>query len=138
MVPAVAEAKAGSSSGKSSAPVSPAGFPRLHRLVKPAEFTRVFRRNRRSADKLFTVLASPNDVGHPRLGLAIAKKSIALAVQRNRVKRLTRERFRLNRASLPAVDLVVMARPGIARFSNEKLDASLARHFAEIKRRCEH
>ncbi len=133
----MAVAKAGSSSGKTTDSAS-AGFPRSHRLLTPADYSRVFRRNRRSADRLFTVLAAPNRVGHPRLGLAIAKKAAPLAVQRNRIKRLARERFRQAQADLPNVDLVVMARPGIARNSNETIASSLAKHFAEIKRRCEH
>lgn len=134
----MAAAKAGSSSGSSTAGVTPTGFPRSHRLLKPAEFSRVFRRSQRSADRLFTVLATPNRVGHPRLGLAIAKKAAPLAVQRNRVKRIARERFRLVQAQLPNVDLVVLARPGIGRCTNRKIATSLSRLFAEITRRCEH
>ncbi len=84
-----------------------------------------------------TVLAVPNELGHPRLGLAVSKKSARRAVDRNRVKRLAREQFRHAQWSLPAVDLVVMTRPGIADHTNQQISASLARHLAEIKRRCE-
>ena len=44
------------------------------RLLKAAEFNRVFNKARRSADQYFTVLARPNDKDLPRLGLAISKK----------------------------------------------------------------
>ena len=42
-----------------------------------------------------------------RLGLVVAKKLLKRAVDRNRVKRVVREQFRLRRSALPAVDLVV-------------------------------
>jgi ribonuclease P protein component len=42
-----------------------------------------------------------------RLGLVIGKKLLKRAVDRNRVKRIVREQFRLRRAALPACDLVV-------------------------------
>ena len=42
-----------------------------------------------------------------RLGLVVGKKLLKRAVDRNRLKRIIRERFRLCRGGLPAVDLVV-------------------------------
>ena len=42
-----------------------------------------------------------------RLGLVVAKKLLKRAVDRNKVKRVVREQFRLRRAGLPAVDLVI-------------------------------
>ncbi len=42
-----------------------------------------------------------------RLGLVVAKKLLKRAVDRNKVKRVVREQFRLRLAGLPPVDLVV-------------------------------
>lgn len=42
-----------------------------------------------------------------RLGLVVGKKLLKRAVDRNRVKRVVRERFRLRRGELPVMDLVV-------------------------------
>ncbi len=42
-----------------------------------------------------------------RMGMAISKKVLRRAVDRNRVKRLMRESFRHNAARLPAVDVVL-------------------------------
>lgn len=42
-----------------------------------------------------------------RLGLVVAKKLLKRAVDRNKVKRVVREQFRLRLAGLPPVDLVI-------------------------------
>jgi len=52
-------------------------------------------------------MACPNQVGYPRLGMVIAKRLLARAVDRNRVKRCVRERFREMLPTLPACDFVV-------------------------------
>jgi ribonuclease P protein component len=52
-------------------------------------------------------MARPNRVGHARLGMVVPKRLLRRAVDRNRVKRCIRERFRLNLAELPACDFVV-------------------------------
>ena len=51
-----------------------------------------------------------NPDGQSRLGLAIAKRVLPRAVDRNRVKRLVRESFRHRRQDLPAVDVIVHIR----------------------------
>lgn len=59
-----------------------------------------------------------NTLLHARLGLAISKRSLKLAVQRNRIKRLTRESFRQAFSTLPAVDIVIMSQPELASMDN--------------------
>ncbi len=49
----------------------------------------------------------PNNLNRPRLGLVVGKKTAKLAVQRNYMKRVLREFFRLNQHQLPSLDLVV-------------------------------
>ena len=83
------------------------------RLVDRADFERVFADNQRARTDYVMVMARPNLVGYPRLGMIIAKRLLAHAVDRNRVKRCVRESFRLVLPELPACDFVVrlIARP---------------------------
>lgn len=114
----------------------PSGFPAAARLHTPAEFTRVFRQGVRSADACFNVFACRNDFGSARLGIVVARRAAPRAVTRSRLKRCIRESFRVQRAGLPAVDVVVQARPAAAGQDNITLRASLAWHWREIARRC--
>jgi len=92
----------------------------------------VFAQGRRSADGCFVVIAAANGGTMPRLGLAIAKRRLGRAVDRNRVKRIVRESFRHHAAELPAVDIVVLARSGLAERDNARLFDSLARHWRRL------
>lgn len=112
-------------------------FTRHQRLLSPADYKRVFSKPLKSSDALFTVLARPRPPGDgtPRLGLAIAKKQLRRAVDRNRVKRLVREYFRLNVPSDCGLDFVVLTRTVVSQHSNHELITSLASHFNRLIRR---
>lgn len=107
-------------------------FGRDQRLTNNPEFQRVFQKGRRSTDGCFTVLFCHNALARPRLGLAIAKRRIRKATGRNRLKRLVRESFRRAEASLPAVDIVVLAGPAAATADNRALFASLEKHWRRL------
>ena len=83
-------------------------FSRELRLLTPEHFKRVFAEPVRAASPQITLLACPNSLEHPRLGLAVPKKALKRAVWRNRVKRVVRESFRLNQANLPAIAMVLV------------------------------
>jgi ribonuclease P protein component len=109
-----------------------ARFPKRARLLKPAEFSRVFKDPIRSSDRFFTILAaSGSDADLARLGLAISKKHAKRAVDRNRIKRLVRESFR-QYPNLPKVDLVVMARETTAKTDSQTLLVSLTQHWKRL------
>jgi ribonuclease P protein component len=111
-------------------------FPVQFRLGTPAEFKNVFTNPVKSSDRYFTVLATPNLLPHPRLGLAIAKKSIKKAVARNRIKRTARESFRLQRQHIINVDIVVLARGDAANAPLVILRKSLEKHWLKLVDRC--
>lgn len=76
-----------------------------------------------------------NDSGEARLGLAIAKKQVRRAVDRNRIKRVVRESFRHHRLELASMDCVVMARRDTSAAANEELFASLEQHWKRLLKR---
>lgn len=98
------------------------GFETEFRLLTSAQFKIVFDgATRKTSGACVLLLARPNELGHPRLGLVIAKKSVRRAVDRNRVKRIARESFRLNKSKLGTLDIVVLARKGLGELDNAAL-----------------
>ena len=83
-------------------------FPRQYRLTKTDEYSSVFGFRRAIRGKLFLLHYGPRKpAGEPaRLGLVIGKKLLKHAVQRNLVKRIAREHFRLLHSQLPARDIL--------------------------------
>ena len=82
---------------------------------------------------MFTVLYKKNGGHEARLGLAISKKHCRSAVGRNRLKRLVRESFRLNRADLAGLDLVVLNQAPATQASNKALFDSLLEHWQRCR-----
>jgi ribonuclease P protein component len=88
------------------------------RLSRSAEFERVYRQGRSTANRHLVLYTFPNpSASRPRLGLSVSRK-VGGAVERNRIKRLLREAFASNEAQLPADhDVVVVARPSVAELA---------------------
>ena len=103
-----------------------AAFPRVARVRAKAEFDRVFKDGRRTAEPLLALhwLA---DAAPARLGLAVSRKVDLRAVMRNRIKRLLRDAFRHLRPRLGAGAYVVVARPGASRATGAELRAAFER-----------
>lgn len=115
--------------------LGPASFTRAARLTRPVEFRRVFANAERLTSRALTVLMTQNDLGRPRLGLAISRKAAANAVDRNRIKRIVRESFRSHLGDLGGLDIVVMARSAAATAPRHVLRAELEQHWNRLKRR---
>ena len=108
-------------------------FRRAQRLLKAPEFANVFdHQPAKSADRFWTILALANGVGRVRLGLVITKKRARRAVDRNRLKRLIRESFRLHCHLFQGVDFLVMARQDAILADNHTLRQSLDRRWQHL------
>ena len=96
------------------------GFSQRNRLLKPSEFTAVFRHKSIVISKsALTLMCLQSELDRPRLGIVIAKKQIKHAHQRNRVKRVFRESFRHRQTELPAVDVIILGRHQLQYATNE-------------------
>ena len=84
----------------------------------------------------FAVTARFNDEGHPRLGMAVQSKLAGGSVARNRIRRVVRESFRLHQHELPAVDLVVSARPRTRDATNGELWAAVEELWGKVRQQC--
>ncbi len=82
---------------------------------------------------MFIVLYQQNNRDLPRLGMAISKRKCSTAAGRNRLKRVIRESFRLNRDKIGGLDIVVLNRSAAASTNNKALYESLGRHWLKCQ-----
>ena len=67
--------------------------------------------------------------------MAVGVRAAGNSVNRNRLRRVIRESFRMHRQEMPAVDVLVTARAAAAAAPNRELFASLAGRWLKIRSR---
>ncbi len=92
---------------------------REERLRLRRDFDRVFSEGRSVHDENLRIVYVENGLGYPRFAVVVRKK-LGKAVYRNRLKRLIREVFRLNKEKFPSVDMVFVVRDGLKGRKNIK------------------
>ncbi|MCW8452246.1 ribonuclease P protein component [Legionella quinlivanii] len=105
-------------------------FTRARRLTNKKEFNRVFSQANKTVTSDFVILHCKSTEQSARIGFALSKKAVPQACHRNRLKRLLRESFR--HSSLPAVDIVILARPGVTNSSNESICTKLGSAWEKL------
>lgn len=75
------------------------------KLRKSAEFRSVYEGGKRFDGRLMTAFVRHNELDGHRLGITASKRVARRAVDRNRMKRLLREMFRLSGATLQGLEL---------------------------------
>jgi ribonuclease P protein component len=100
-------------------------FPKGKRLLTRLDFSRVFSKSKRIQNQQFTLLVHYTEANKPtRMGFVVSKKVDKTAVQRNRIKRLIRESFRVQK-KIKTADYVVLAKPGVTKLNNQLITLSL-------------
>lgn len=87
--------------------MSTQSFPKKKRLLRFNEFVFVFKKSNCVKVIGMTVFSRLNNLGYPRIGLAISKKYVKRAHERNRIKRYARETFRVYQNNLLNLDFVL-------------------------------
>jgi ribonuclease P protein component len=111
-------------------------FQRHKRLLTASDYQRVFQHPQKSSGKALTVLARASGCESARLGLAIPRKKIRRAVDRNRVKRLIRESFRRHQDLLRGLDVVVIGRSDLVKKNTQEVFECLENHWRQVSERC--
>jgi ribonuclease P protein component len=107
-------------------------FPRVARLTNTSDFLGKF--EGRDYTSNFVVLSRENQVGIARVGAAISKKRVPLAVVRNLIKRSVRENFRTLFPSPRGVDLVIRPTKGIEKKDIPGIAAEISTLLNKIKK----
>ncbi len=107
--------------------MNPLSLPKIFLLRKKSEYDNVYLRGKRVHGENFSLILLPNNLEHNRLGISIHGQ-LKGAVKRNRIKRIIREFFRLDRrflqekssrsCELPSMDIIITVRKG---FNLEKV-----------------
>lgn len=107
-----------------------------HRLSEAGAFQSVFDENEiRVSTPEVLILAKRNDLQYARLGLVMRKKFVRMACDRNRIKRIFREAFRLRQPDLPGLDCVLMTRQGAHKLTRKELRRLIENAFDTLVRR---
>ena len=113
-------------------------YSKNHRLLNAEDFRYVFEKPRKIRGQAmdFYIRQSKDDACYPRLGIAVPKRCIKLAVMRNRIKRCLREMFRLNQVSLRGLDMIVMIKSGMTAIPSEDYSKVIDSHWLGFMEQC--
>ena len=104
-------------------------FTRQQRLTQASDFKRVFAKPCvKQGDANMLLLGIQNNQSSSRLGLAVAKKQLKLAVSRNRFQHLN---------IIKNLDIVVIARSGAQKKTNRELLDLLSKNWHILSKKCE-
>lgn len=112
-------------------------FPRESRLLTPKNFSFVFDQAIPAVSPHITILARHNTLDTARLGITVPKKKVKNASDRNQIKRIIRESFRLQRHRLPNIDIIVIAKQGIGQMNKRALATQLEKLWRKVINRSE-
>ena len=113
-------------------------FTKADRLLKRSDFLRLTAKGRQRQDKHFIAVFTPGKTERTRLGITVSRR-VGNAAVRNRIKRFTREYFRLNRhKNTGNWDINIIAKKKAVNLSSAQAFLSLQNIFDKITRNLYH
>lgn len=106
-------------------------FPKSARLLKHRDF--FFRPYHRFHAEKFTFVFTER--GKTRMGISISKKVLPRAIARNRVRRLLKEAFRLNKKKFSGLDVHVVGRKELSLDWKSLTRAHVEQEFGQLLNR---
>lgn len=107
--------------------MKPFGLPRRLRVRSRLDYQRVFDHGHCCRDGVVVAYVHPSPTGDSRMGTSVSKRG-RTGAQRNRLRRMLREAFRLERAGLPAAqDWILSVAHHATALELEPTRASLVR-----------
>lgn len=105
---------------------------RRYRLRKNSDFRKVYRFGKSTADRFIVLYSLKNGLPNSRLGISVRKK-FGNSVKRNRIKRLIKEVFRLNRENIKdGYDFIVIPRISAVNADFFVIEKSLTGLFKRV------
>ncbi|KPJ68193.1 MAG: hypothetical protein AMJ43_01070 [Coxiella sp. DG_40] len=80
----------------------------------------------------FNIFFKANTFEHPRLAIIISKRSVHNAVDRNHLKRIIKESFRLHQYMISGYDVLFIALKGVDQLTNEELTQCLEEQWQRL------
>jgi len=109
-------------------------FTKTDRILKRSDFLRLQQTGTKIQNNLFIASCAPGRFNRSRLGITVTKK-VGNAPVRNRIKRMSREFFRLNRHKLKGSwDVVIIAKKEAGDLTSDQALSSLQNVFDRIPR----
>ena len=106
---------------------------RRERITKKHEFKNIFEKGRiyKKNNIVFYVLI--NEIQNSRIGIIVKKKIVGNAVKRNRIKRIFREAFRINKPHLSHyIDIIIFPSTDLKEITFKLAEEILIDLFEQI------
>ncbi|MDL2269220.1 ribonuclease P protein component [Desulfosarcina sp. OttesenSCG-928-A07] len=109
-------------------------FTKADRIRKTSDYKRLSTHGKRLSGRGFVFVYQNNTFGRLRLGITVSRK-FGKAVQRNRIKRIIREYFRINRTRFHgAWDVNVIVRTAAGKHDTATLQQELSMCLMSIEK----
>ena len=108
--------------------MKPHGYPKQEKLKQKKQISLLFEKGKwKTCGNIRLITLQDNTLRNPKIGVSVSKRNFKKAVDRNRIKRLLREAYRLNKTAFQQ------------KFGNNSLSMlfwnskSFPKHYAEVE-----